>query len=109
MHWGESLPEIKMSGASTPSFDLLDDFEQVMDDFEKLRLLYVATTRARDHLVISAHHVVPAGASSASRETFAKMVWEQSLAELDRSCRSLPAVDEAAARLSALARRVTVR
>ena len=93
VHWGDSLPEIKMSGASTPAFDVLDDFEQEMDDHEKLRLLYVATTRARDHLVVSAHHVVPAN-GSAPRETFAKMVWEQSLAELDRSCRVLPPGDD---------------
>ena len=93
VHWGDSMPEIKMSGASTPSFDVLDDFEQEMDDFEKLRLLYVATTRARDHLVVSAHHVVSANKSA--RETFAKMVWEQSLPELDRCCRVLPASDDA--------------
>ena len=93
VHWGDSMPEIKMSGASTPSFDVLDDFEQEMDDFEKLRLLYVATTRARDHLVVSAHHVVPV--NRAARETFAKMVWEQSGAELDQSCRVLPASDNA--------------
>ena len=90
--WGAALPEIKMGGASTPSFDVLDDFEQEMDDYEKLRLLYVATTRARDHLVVSAHHV--AGKSTSARETFAKMVWEQSLPELDRSCRSLPVGDD---------------
>jgi ATP-dependent helicase/nuclease subunit A len=66
-----------------------------MDDYEKLRLLYVACTRARDHLVISAHHVLPASASATPRETFAKMVWEQSLAELDRSCRVLPVGDDA--------------
>ena len=95
VHWGESVPEIKMSGASTPSFDVLDDFEQEMDDHEKLRLLYVASTRARDHLVISAHHVVPSNMSAAPRQTFAKMVWEQSLPELDRCCRVLPAGDDA--------------
>ena len=93
VHWGDSLPEIKMSGAATPAFDVLDDFEQEMDDHEKLRLLYVATTRARDHLVVSAHHVVPAN-GAAPRETFAKMVWEQSVAELDRSCRVLPPGDD---------------
>ncbi|HUP75999.1 MAG TPA: UvrD-helicase domain-containing protein [Acidimicrobiales bacterium] len=95
VHWGDTMPEIKMSGGSTATFDVLDDFEREMDDFEKLRLLYVACTRARDHLVISAHHVVPASASAKPRETFAKMVWEQSRAELDRSCRVLPVGDDA--------------
>ena len=92
VHWGDTMPEIKMSGSSTPSFDVLDDFEQEMDVHEKLRLLYVASTRARDHLVISAHHVV---STSRPRQTFAKMVWEQSLAELERSCRVLPEGDDA--------------
>jgi ATP-dependent exoDNAse (exonuclease V) beta subunit len=92
VHWGDSMPEIKMSGSSTPSFDVLDDFEQEMDVHEKLRLLYVASTRARDHLVISAHHTT---ATNRPRPTFAKMVWEQSLAELERSCRVLPEGDDA--------------
>ena len=92
VHWGDSMPEIKMSGSSTPSFDVLDDFEQEMDVHEKLRLLYVASTRARDHLVISAHHVAP---TNRPRQTFARMVWEQSLAELERSCRVLPEGDDA--------------
>ena len=30
--------------------------EETMDEQEKLRLLYVAATRARDHLVVSLHH-----------------------------------------------------
>ncbi|MEO5838263.1 MAG: UvrD-helicase domain-containing protein [Acidimicrobiales bacterium] len=91
VHWGDS-PEIKMSGSSTPSFDVLDDFEQEMDVHEKLRLLYVASTRARDHLVISAHHITP---TNRPRETFAKMVWDQSQPELERSCRVLPVGDDA--------------
>jgi ATP-dependent exoDNAse (exonuclease V) beta subunit len=93
VHWGDSMPEIKMSGSSTPSFDVLDDFEQEMDVHEKLRLLYVACTRARDHLVVSAHHIAPA--TNRARQTFAKMVWEQSLPELEQSCRVLPAGDDA--------------
>ncbi|MEO8693396.1 MAG: UvrD-helicase domain-containing protein [Acidimicrobiales bacterium] len=92
VHWGDSMPEIKMSGSSTPSFDVLDDFEQEMDVHEKLRLLYVACTRARDHLVVSAHHIVP---TNRPRQTFAKMVWEQSQPELEQSCRVLPAGDDA--------------
>ncbi len=30
--------------------------EQTMDEQEKIRLLYVAATRARDHLIVSLHH-----------------------------------------------------
>ncbi len=32
------------------------DLEEAMSGYEKLRLLYVAATRAKDHLIISGHH-----------------------------------------------------
>ncbi len=34
------------------------DLEEEMGSYEKLRLLYVAATRARDHLIVSGHHKV---------------------------------------------------
>ncbi|MYH71257.1 MAG: AAA family ATPase [Acidimicrobiia bacterium] len=37
--------------------------EELMDDAEQVRLLYVALTRARDHLVVSAHRVERNGGS----------------------------------------------
>jgi ATP-dependent exoDNAse (exonuclease V) beta subunit len=40
--------------------------EEQMDDFEKVRVLYVAATRARDHLVVSLYHRAK-GESLASR------------------------------------------
>jgi ATP-dependent exoDNAse (exonuclease V) beta subunit len=40
----------------TPGFHALAEREKVMDELEKVRLLYVAATRARDHLVVSLHH-----------------------------------------------------
>ncbi len=42
-------------GVSTADFDLTVPLDEQMDHHERLRLLYVATTRARDHLVVSAH------------------------------------------------------
>ncbi len=43
-------------GLATEGYDELHTHEQDMDGFEAVRLLYVATTRARDHLVVSLHH-----------------------------------------------------
>ncbi len=42
-------------GVSTAEFELTEPLEVQMDHHERLRLLYVATTRARDHLVVSVH------------------------------------------------------
>ncbi|MGQ0803034.1 MAG: UvrD-helicase domain-containing protein [Actinomycetota bacterium] len=40
----------------TPGYGDLRRLETALDEEERLRLLYVATTRARDHLLISLHH-----------------------------------------------------
>lgn len=40
----------------TPGYAATQALERQLDLFEKLRLLYVAATRARDHLVVSVHH-----------------------------------------------------
>ncbi len=39
----------------TEDFDLVQPLDEQMDDHERRRLLYVAATRARDHLVVSLH------------------------------------------------------
>jgi ATP-dependent helicase/nuclease subunit A len=50
-------PEVKLrTGVATPEHQPRADLEEVMDQHEKVRLLYVAATRARDHLVVSGHH-----------------------------------------------------
>lgn len=41
----------------TSGYEGLDDAERILEAEEATRLLYVATTRARDHLVICGHHV----------------------------------------------------
>ncbi|MEX0785539.1 MAG: UvrD-helicase domain-containing protein [Dehalococcoidia bacterium] len=56
----DNQPEARI-GASharfqTGGYEQLDDREQRMDTQEKVRLLYVGVTRARDHLVVSLHH-----------------------------------------------------
>jgi ATP-dependent helicase/nuclease subunit A len=40
----------------TEGYKALNQHEKEMDEREKVRLLYVAATRARDHLIVSLHH-----------------------------------------------------
>ncbi len=59
--WGEAgvLPEVKVSkNLSTSHFDLAKELDDEMAKPERDRLLYVALTRARDHLVMSSYHGV---------------------------------------------------
>jgi ATP-dependent exoDNAse (exonuclease V) beta subunit len=42
-------------GVTTGDFDVAAPIDEQMDDMERRRLLYVAATRARDHLVVSLH------------------------------------------------------
>jgi ATP-dependent helicase/nuclease subunit A len=52
----DGRPEVSLgAGRATAHFDVLNDFESEMDTDEKLRLLYVGATRARDHLLLSVH------------------------------------------------------
>jgi ATP-dependent helicase/nuclease subunit A len=41
--------------ARTPEFEAFRPFDEQMDHHERIRLLYVACTRAQDHLVVSLH------------------------------------------------------
>ena len=43
------------SGLSTPEFENFKPIDEQMDYHERLRLLYVACTRAKDHLIVSLH------------------------------------------------------
>ncbi len=53
----DGMPEVKLTKKSTTEhFDHLADLEAEMDVFERRRLLYVACTRARDHLIVCTHH-----------------------------------------------------
>jgi ATP-dependent helicase/nuclease subunit A len=51
----------------TGDFDLAYPVDEQMDEMEKLRLLYVAATRARDHLVVSLHRAEGSKAGTAAR------------------------------------------
>ncbi|MGH9183350.1 MAG: UvrD-helicase domain-containing protein [Acidimicrobiales bacterium] len=61
-------------GMSTAEFDLARPLDEQMDHHERLRLLYVAATRARDHLVVSVHR--RAGTASDRVLTSAELFWD---------------------------------
>jgi len=56
----DGRPEVRIGPENrrfeTPDFESLAGIETQMDEYEKVRLVYVASTRARDHLVVSLHH-----------------------------------------------------
>ncbi|MDZ7732792.1 MAG: UvrD-helicase domain-containing protein [Acidimicrobiia bacterium] len=53
----EGPPEISLNKqVATEHFAPEREAEEQMDEHEKLRLLYVGATRARDHLVLATHH-----------------------------------------------------
>jgi ATP-dependent exoDNAse (exonuclease V) beta subunit len=63
-------PEISLSlSKQTDRFDVLRTAEEQMGRYERVRLLYVAATRARDHLVVSAHH-------KDGKDSFGKWIWD---------------------------------
>jgi len=61
----DGQPSVKIrSGVETRNHEPRADLEGTMDLHEKLRLAYVATTRARDHLLVSCHHKAGTGEKS---------------------------------------------
>ena len=54
--WGDRGYAVKLGGSiETNDFADASPIDEQMDDAERRRLLYVAATRARDHLVVSLH------------------------------------------------------
>ena len=67
--------EVKIvKGVQTAEFELHKPIDEQMGFHEKLRLLYVACTRARDHLVVSVHRKVH-DREDQTRWTHAELVW----------------------------------
>jgi ATP-dependent helicase/nuclease subunit A len=60
VHYGDGRPEVAVGPRdarfATPGYEALADAASDAEAHEAKRLLYVAATRARDHLVISLHH-----------------------------------------------------
>jgi ATP-dependent helicase/nuclease subunit A len=67
--------EVSLSkSAHTDAFELHQALDEQMSFHEKLRLLYVACTRARDHLVVSVHRTQRANAPDPTRLTLAELL-----------------------------------
>ncbi len=65
-------PEIRMrKGLQTMRHEPRADVESEMDQHERMRLAYVAATRARDHLIVSCHHK-----ASQTDKTFGGRFWQ---------------------------------
>jgi ATP-dependent exoDNAse (exonuclease V) beta subunit len=77
--WGDDgQPEVRLrKGVATANHEPRFDLELEMDQHEKLRLLYVAATRARDHLIVSAHH------KADTKQTYASRIWSYFVDEPD--------------------------
>jgi ATP-dependent exoDNAse (exonuclease V) beta subunit len=61
---------------TTEEFERYAPIDEQMDFHEKLRLLYVAMTRARDHLVVSVHRPAKDPPDDRTRWTHAELVWD---------------------------------
>jgi ATP-dependent exoDNAse (exonuclease V) beta subunit len=60
---------------TTEEFERYAPIDEQMDFQEKLRLLYVAMTRARDHLVVSVHRPAKTPGDDNAKWTHAELVW----------------------------------
>ena len=65
-----------VKGVQTADYELYKPIDEQMGFHEKLRLLYVACTRARDHLVVSVHRrAEPTNSGDPTRWTHAELLW----------------------------------
>jgi ATP-dependent helicase/nuclease subunit A len=61
---------------TTEEFERYEPIDEQMDFHEKLRLLYVAMTRACDHLVVSVHRPAREPAADRTTWTHAQLIWQ---------------------------------
>jgi ATP-dependent helicase/nuclease subunit A len=65
------------SRVTTEEFERYEPIDEQMDFHEKIRLLYVALTRARDHLVVSVHRTTRVlDPIERHKWTHAELIWE---------------------------------
>lgn len=67
---------------TTQDYDDTVEVEEQRDRDERIRLLYVAATRARDHLVVSVHRKEDDGTAVTSAEVLYEAGWNPDLVEL---------------------------
>jgi ATP-dependent helicase/nuclease subunit A len=65
--WHGDELQVKVKDFKTPGWDAAHTAERSMQEAESVRLLYVAMTRAEDHLVVSLHHKEKTKRNHASR------------------------------------------
>ena len=71
---GSGLPAVRLgSGSGTSDYDARAPLEDQLAFDERLRLLYVGATRARDHLVVCAHHKTT-GSTSRAKASFGELL-----------------------------------
>ena len=76
VRWIADTPELQFRrNVSTTDFDATRELDDQMDHEERLRLLYVACTRARDHLCVSVHRGKPAKAATPATLTSAALLF----------------------------------
>lgn len=65
--WTDDGYAVKLRGSvQTNDFEAVQPVDEQMDAYERRRLLYVAATRARDHLVVSLHRKTGGASTNAS-------------------------------------------
>jgi ATP-dependent exoDNAse (exonuclease V) beta subunit len=92
--WGEGTCAFKFSKAlQTEEFEAAKPIDEQMGYAERLRLLYVGATRARDHLVVSLHRKEPSGTASEDKSlTNAELLARES-ASLAHPADTLPELE----------------
>ncbi len=93
--WEGTTPALRFDANNASRlFQARADLEAEMDQHEKVRLLYVAATRAKDHLVLSCHHKSDKKVDTeAGNESYGKSLWRFAQQQPDL-CRFWPAADD---------------
>lgn len=83
---GDAPPVLRLSSKVTSErYDAWKPVDEQMDEHERLRLLYVAATRARDHLVVCLHRL-----ADTRRRTSASVMAEPGLASVHGNVHEAP-------------------
>ena len=80
-------------GAETSTYAARSDAERLAEHHERIRLLYVACTRARDHLVVSLHRETPSKKGKPSNRSHAQVI-SDAMAGRDGTCDDAAVVDQ---------------
>jgi ATP-dependent exoDNAse (exonuclease V) beta subunit len=76
------------AGIGTPGFQTAHAVDRQFQDAEAIRLLYVAATRARDHLIVSVHRAIDIDPDKPGRPGPARLL-AQALDDVGRSARDV--------------------